>query len=236
MKNMSQFLFFTLAALLSVSCSKILTATFESDPVNGLPTKNLTGAPSGDVIEYHAAIEPRLTVQNSAVAGSKALHFTYNSIGDPPPLSAQWLSFRGIGTDLTNTLWFTYVGQNNGTGVSIDASDGHGHLTARMRISENGDVGLAQNIGDNYSDVIGNVGSGIHTVVFTMFTSTLKYNVTILKDAGATITAENRAMITDNLLTFNNPAHPMLSFLHAGLVSDGSIYAIGSVSISRKEP
>lgn len=227
-----------LVSLFGWSCksSKILTATFEGDPVNGLPAKNLPGDPSGDVIEYHDAIQPRLKVQNSTIAGSKALNFTFNPINNPPTLSAQWLSFKGIGTNLTETLWFTHVGKNNGATVLIDVSDGHAHLMARMRINPNGDVGLAQNIGDDYTNAIGNVGLGVHTVVFTVTTSTLKYNVTIFPESGPAITAENKPMITDNPLYFNNPAHPMLSFLHQGSVPTGNSYAIGSVTISRKKP
>ena len=118
----------------------------------------------------------------------------------------------------------------------IDVSDGHVQLIARMRISADGDVGLAKNIQDNYTNVIGNVGSGVHTVVFTVTTSALKYNVTIFPESGPAITAENNPMITDNPLSFNNPAHPTLSFLHEGSIPTGNSYAIGSVSISRKKP
>jgi hypothetical protein len=226
------------AGLLGWSCKSttILTATFEGDPVNGLPAKNLPGDPSGDAIDYHNAIQPRLKVQNSTISGSKALTFTFNAIDNPPTLSAQWLSFKGIGTNLTETLWFTHTGQNNGATVLIDVTDGHAHIIARMRISPNGDVGLAQNILDDYTNVIGNVGSGVHTVVFTVTASNLKYNVTIFPASGSAITAENKPMITDNPLHFNNPAHPMLSFLHQGSVPTGNAYAIGSVSISRKKP
>jgi hypothetical protein len=41
------------AGLLGWSCesSKILNATFEGDPVNGLPAKNLPGDPTGDAIK-----------------------------------------------------------------------------------------------------------------------------------------------------------------------------------------
>jgi hypothetical protein len=227
-----------LVSLLGWSCksSKILTATFEGDPVNGLPAKNLPGDPSGDAIEYHDAIQPRLKVQNSTIAGAKALNFTFNPINNPPTLSAQWLSFKGIGTDLTETIWLTHTGQNNGATVLIDVTDGHAHIIARMRISPNGDVGLAQNIQDDYTNVIGNVGVGVHTVVFTVTTSSLKYNVTVFPESGPAITEENNPMITNNPLYFNNPAHPMLSFLHQGSVPNGNSYAIGSVSISRKKP
>ena len=81
-----------LVTLLGWSCksSKILKATFEGDPINGLPAKNLPGDPSGDVIDYHDAIQPRLKVQNSTIAGAKALIFTFNPLtnpNNPPTLS-----------------------------------------------------------------------------------------------------------------------------------------------------
>ena len=200
-----------LVSLLGWSCksSKILTATFEGDPVDGLPAKDLPGDPSGDAIGYHDAIQPRLKVQNSTIAGSKALNFTFNPINNPPTVSEEWLGFQGIGTDLTETIWFTHTGQNNGATVLIDVTDGHAHIIARMRISPNGDVALAHNIQDsNYTNEIGNVGSGVHTVVFTVTTSALKYNVTVFPESGPAITEENNPMITNNPLYFNNPAHP----------------------------
>ena len=228
-----------LVSLLGWSCksSKILTATFEGDPINGLPAKDLPGDPSGDAIGYHDDIQPRLKVQNSTIAGNKALHFIFNPINDPPNLSDLWLSFKGIDTELTETIWFTHTGKNNGARILIDVSDGHTTLIARMRISANGDVGLAQNLQDvDYTNIIGNVGSGVHTVVFTATTSNLKYNVTIFPESGTTITAENKPMITDNLLYFHNPANPTLSFKYQDPTAPGAYYAIGSVSISRKKP
>jgi len=226
------------AGLLGWSCesSKILNAIFKGDPVNGLPAKNLPGDPTGDAIKYHNAIQPRLKVQNSTIAGNKALHFIFNPITDPPNLSDLWLGFKGIGTDLTQTIWFTYTGKNNGARVLIEVADGHATLIARMRISSNGDVGLAQNLLDDYTNIIGNVGTGVHTVVFTVTTSNLKYNVTIFPESGTAITAENKPMLTDNPLYFHNPAHPMLSFMHQDPTAPGAYYAIGSVTISRKKP
>ena len=230
--------FVVASACCLTSCSKILDASFEEDDINGPPVTDLPGSPSGDVIEFHATLQPQLKVQNDDISGSKALHFT-NFSGTLPPVSERWLSFRGVGTDLTKTIWFTYTGQNMGSDMSIDVSDGHGHLMARMHISSGGQVGLATNLGDGYSDVIGNVGSGKHTIIFTTFPSTLKYNVTITKESGPAIIAENRSMITDNALSFNNPAHPTLHFMHYSLrtgVGLGTTYAIGSVSISKREP
>jgi hypothetical protein len=233
----STFSLIVLVSLLGWSCesSKILTATFEGDPVDGLPAKNLPGDPSGDAIGYHDDIQPRLKVQNSTISGSKALIFTFNPLpnpNDPPTLSEQYLNFKGIGTDLTETIWFTHTGQNNGAPVLIAVSDGHANLIAMMRISPNGNVALA----DDYTNVIGSVGNGVHTVVFTVTTSALKYNVTVFPESGPAITAENKPMITNNPLYFNNPAHPTLSFFLEGSVPNGNSYAIGSVTISRKKP
>lgn len=219
---------------LTSSCSEILNATFDEDAVGGPPVTDLPGSPSGDVLQFNSAMQPQLRVQNSDISGSKALHYTAVAINNPPPVSDQWISFKGIGTDLTETVWFRHTAENSGSTVLIDVSDGHVHLMARMRITSDGEVGLSTAINDNYSDVIGTLGSGVHTVIFTTFPSTLRYNVTIIQSAGRTITATNKRMITDNVLSFNNPAHPMLSFLHSGF--SGNTYAIGSVSISRREP
>jgi hypothetical protein len=239
MKTLFFYLVTAVACSLVCSCksSKILSAGFEGDVINNPPTKNLSGDPSGDEITYHAGLEPQLKVQNSTIAGSKALHFTNVPVVLPPG-NNRWLSFRGIGTDLTQTLWFTHTGQNTGAmyDLYIDVSDGYGHLMARMLIKPNGDVGLAKNLADYYTDIIGNIGSKVHTMIFTVTTSSLTYNVTILPTTGSAITAENKPMITTNPLSFNNPANPTLSFSHSDEDGSTHTYAIGGVSISRKKP
>jgi hypothetical protein len=217
--------------------AKLLTATFEADAINSPPAKDLPGAPVGDKIEYHNVITPLLKVQNSPISGSKALYYTALPIDDnnPPPLSAQFLSFRGIGTDLKKTVWFYHTGKNMSSTIYIYISDGVGNAMAWMRISANGDVGLATNITDGgYSDIIGNIGSETHTIVFTASPATLKYNVTILKETPPAITAEDRPMITQNANSFKSPNNPTLAFRHE--YENGSWYAIGSVGISRKKP
>ncbi len=221
-------------AFAASSCTKLLTATFESDAINSPPATNLPGAPSGDVIEFHNAIIPQLKVQSSSISGDKALFYTNTALTDPPPVASRWLTFRGIEADLTQTIWFQHTGENMGSVIMIDVSDGHQNLIARMRIMPDGEVGLATNIGDTYSDVIGNLGTGPHTIIFAAIASSLTYNVSIIPSNGATITASNKPMITQNKLNFANPAHPSLSFLQEGT---GSLtYAIGSVAISRKKP
>jgi hypothetical protein len=239
MKKIQVYLSAIVICAVSWSCktSTILEATFEGDAVNNPPATDLPGAPSGDVIEYHADMTPQLKVQNSTLAGSKALHFTNVSIPDVPG-HQRWLSFKGIGTDLTKTIWFTHTGQNTGASqdLHIYISDGHAHVIAMMRIASNGQVALAKNIADSFTDVIGNIGSQSHTIIFTVSASTLKYNVTILTPNGPTITAENKPMITDSQLSFNNPAHPELSIQHVETPNPSHLYAIGNVLITKKKP
>jgi hypothetical protein len=233
MKKLKIFLFLLVATLGSWSCSKktpILNATFESDSVNGDPAKDLVGAPSGDSIVYHDAIQPRLSVQEeSTLSGTKALHFAKVILDTLPPDASQSLRFKGIGTDLTQTLRITLIGKNNGLDVVIDVSDGDGHKMAEIRITGDGQVIGGGLIG-------GDVGHDPHIIVFTMFPSSLKYNVAVTSASGTT-TSENIPMITDNLLRFSNPAHPTLSFEHYWLTVFGqAAYVIGSVNISREEP
>lgn len=241
MKNLSVFRFalivLCITMLSSCQSTKILSAGFETDAINSAPNKTLPGDPSGDEITYNAALNPQLKVQASTIAGSKSLHFTNVSISNPGG-HERWLSFKGVGTDLAETIWFLHTGQNTGAShdVLIDASDGHGHLIARMRIKSDGEVGLAKNILDDYTDILGNVGTEVHTVIFTCSASTLKYNVSIYKTTGPAILAESKPMITENALSFNNPAHPSLSFQHSASSAASHIYAIGSVSITRKKP
>jgi hypothetical protein len=122
-----------------------------------------------------------------------------------------------------------------GSNIQIDVSGGGVNLIARMRISSDGEVGLATDWNDGeYSDIIGNVGSGAHTIVFTASLATLKYNVTIIKETPPAITAENKPMITQDANSFKSPASPELSFLQPN--KEGNTYAIGSVTISRKKP
>lgn len=224
--------------ILMQSCksSKILSATFESDALNQPPATSPAGAPSGDVIKFVPELAVQLKVQNSATAGEKAMHL----MNMPVEISGhnRWVSFRGINTNLVETLWFTYAAKNSNPGgnVLIDVSDGAGHLMARMRIHSNGDVKLAKNILDDYTDHIGNIGQNPHTVIFTTSPSSLKYNVTIFQTGGSAITAENKPMITTNNLEFANPANPSISFSHSTTGSGNHHYIIETVSISRKKP
>lgn len=230
-----------LLALWSISfgckTDKILTADFERDALNAPPAKNLPNAPDGDEITYHDAIQPRLRVVSSTLSGSKALQYSDNFIENPPPLASQWLGFKGIETSLTQTLWFIYTGQIHGKGVTVDISDGDLQVMGRLIISDSGEVSVVHSFDPNATHHnMGNVGQGPHTVVFTVFTSQLKYNVTIVRESGPALVAENQPMLTTDLLQFKNPARPKISFLLLPPNGSTSFYEIGSVNITKKKP
>ncbi|MGC3944404.1 MAG: hypothetical protein QM762_07790 [Chryseolinea sp.] len=148
------------------------------------------------------------------------------------------ISFKGKSTDLTQTVWFVLSGQNtNATSndVYMDVSDGGSHPIARLTIHPNGDVALTRDLTYVTEDVIGNVGSQVHTIVFTTFAGELKYNVTIFKETGPAITVSNKNMLTTNATEFFNPARPQISVSNQG-TSGAQIYAIGGVTITKKKP
>ena len=239
MKKQLLYLFAAFCGIAFCSCSssRILYTNFQSDAINHPPAANIPGPPSGDMILFDPALAPQLRVENAATAGTKELHF----INAPVTISSghdAWVNFTGIATNLLNTLWFTHTARNvNATGdVLMDVSDGAGHLMARMRIQANGQVGLARNILDIYTDVIGTLGQSEHTIVFTVMPSSLTYNVTIFRTGEPAITALNKPMITRNTLEFANPAHPSISFQHASTSESNHQYIIESVLISKKNP
>lgn len=227
------------AILVISSCTStsILRASFESDTVDNPPATNLAGDPPGDVIQFNPALLPMLVVKNSTTAGEKALHIMAIPISGDISAHDRWINFKGINTNLTETIWVTLTATNTtpARDLLIDVSDGFAHLIARMRIKPDGEVGLATSISDDYTDVIGNVGTARHTIVFTCMVSQSKYNVTVFK-SGGNITATDKPMITTNPLSFNNPANPTISFRYTGTPSSTHKYVIDDIIISRKEP
>mgnify|MGYP005811923299 CR=1 FL=1 len=223
-------------AITSCKTTTLLTASFEADAVGSSPNKTLPGDPTGDELVYVTEMEPRLKVQSSTIAGSKALHFSLAPIANISG-HQKGISFKGKSTSLSQTVWFIFSGQNtNATNdVYMDVSDGSGHAMLRMTIRPNGDVALTNDLTYTTADVIGNVGSQVHTVIFTTSPGALKYNVTIIKETGPAITEENRNMLTTNATEFLNPARPTISFSNQG-TSGAQIYAIGNVSITKKKP
>jgi len=239
MKTVNTWISFVVICCSMTSCktTTLLNASFEADAVGSSPNKTLPGDPSGDELAYVTEMEPRLKVQNSPIAGSKALHFSLAAISDISG-HQKGISFKGKSTDLTETVWFMLSGQNtNATSndVYMDLSDGSAHPIARLTIKPDGEVELTNDNTYATSTNIGNVGSQVHTIIFTTHAGTLKYNVTIIKETGPAITVENRNMLTTNATSFVNPARPTISVSNQG-VSGAQIYAIGNVSISKKKP
>ncbi len=216
--------------------TRLLTASFESDAIGSSPNKTLPGDPSGDEIGFNSIIIPQLKVQSSTISGSKALFYT-NVATDPITASARWISFKGAPTDLSKTVWFMYAAQNINPAqdVTVDLTDGYSAAIARLRIQPDGTVSIAtDNTYLNYED-IGNVGTQVHTVIFTTSLVTKKYNVTIFRQSGPAITVENKPFMQQNATLFKNPARPTISFTHSGTASSHT-YAIGIVSISKEKP
>jgi hypothetical protein len=239
MKTLSLWICLAVLCMVITSCktTTLLKASFEEDAVGSSPNKTLPGDPTGDELLYVTEMEPRLKVQNSPIAGSKALHFSLAAISDISG-HQKGISFKGASTNLTQTVWFIVAAQNtNATtnDVYMDVSDGGGHAMARLTIHPNGDVALTRDLTYTTEDVIGNVGSQVHTIVFTTFAGELKYNVTIFKETGPAITAENKNMLTTNATEFLNPARPQISIANQG-TSGAQIYAVGNVSITKKKP
>jgi len=242
MKKLFIYTWTLVICLLSVACqtTKILTANFEGDVIDAPPAKDLPGDPVGDFIEYNEALDPLLKVKSSTLSGTKALDFENLTLGSTPA-SQRWISFKGKGTNLAQPLWMWHTGEFSSVPgeILIELTDGYGVSMTRMRISTNGEVSLPRNT-DEYSsgeftDILGDIETGPHTIIFTVSPSTLRYNVSIFRSPGSPITAENRPMMTDNALNFHNPAYPTLAIRHKtyGL---NNVYTIGSVTISRKKP
>ena len=106
MKNYQLVAILLLTCLLtSCKTTAVLTETFESDVVGGLPVMNIPGAPTGDQVVYEPVLTPRIKVTTSNnSAGQKALTFSQAAASG---LTAhnQFLSFRGISSDFTQPLW-----------------------------------------------------------------------------------------------------------------------------------
>jgi hypothetical protein len=224
------------AAMTSCQTTKLLDASFEADAINSPPNKTLPGSPTGDEIIYNDVIIPQLKVVSSTIAGAKALAFSNVSIGDPSELQ-RFLRFKAGPTDLTKTVWFYFAGQNTNPSedVFIDLNDGYDASIARMRIQPDGTVSVVN--GSNYLNykVIGNVGSQVHTVIFTTSLVSKTYNLTIFRQNQSALTAENLPFIEQDATQFKNPARPTIAFTHQGSAASHT-YALGFVSISKKKP
>lgn len=238
MKTFRLLLFALVPVSFFTSCktTAILTSSFESETVGSLPAKNIPGDPAGDAIDYGTELQPRIKVTNSATAGRKALTFTEINT---PGLTAhnQFLSFKGISTDFTQTLWFYYTATHSGSGerLLIDITDGSAAMIARLFLTDAGQLSMMTDFKGG-EQVLGNIPAGVsHTLVVTLNLSNRKFNLTVLK-SGGNITASDRPVLLDNILAYANPARPMLSFRWEDGASATRKYVLEDVHINRKKP
>ena len=239
MKTFQYFCTILVCSAFFSSCKStyILRSNFESDAINSLPNKSLPGDPGGDALEYSSQVEPRLKVVSSA--GQKSLRFSQSAA---PGLTAfnQWITFRGISTDFTQTVWYYYTATQQSTSggyVLVELGDGSAGIVARLTIKANGEVTLLRNLTTQQQDVIGTITEGVsHTVVFTVDMAASKYNVTIFKSAGEAITVTNKTVVLGTGVSYANPARPTMSFRYEEGQSDARRYTLEAVTISRKKP
>ncbi|MCF0054167.1 hypothetical protein [Dyadobacter sp. CY356] len=239
MKNYKLFAILLLAgAITSCKTTAVLTETFESDVVGSLPVMNISGAPAGDEVVYEPVLTPRLKVTTSTnSAGQKALTFS-QAAATGLTAHNQFLSFRGISTNFTKPLWFSFIGTLSGSGsdLMIDIADGSAGLIARMYFRNNGDVELERSLAGTPAELIGNIPLGtIHTIVFTLDMNKKSFNLTIFKSVG-NIIVKDHPLLLENPLAYANPANPQISFRFDEANYDTRKYVIESVSISRKQP
>lgn len=235
---------YKLVAILLLSCvltscktTAILTETFESEVIGGLPVMNIPGAPSGDQIIYEPPLSPRIKVTTSTnSSGQKALTFS-QAVASGLNEHNQFLSFRGISSDFTQPLWFYYTATMLGSGsdLMMEIADGSAGLIARMYISNTGDVTLVRSLSGT-SDLIGNIALGtIHTVIVALDMNKKTYNLSIIK-TGGNIAVKDRPVLIDNPLAYANPAHSQISFRFDASTFETRKYVIESVNINRKQP
>lgn len=134
--------------LLHCSCSPtyLLKNDFKTDPVNGLPIKNIPGDPVGDAVEYIPQIETRLKVVNfPQTASNKGLEFNSNpdKLTTQGGFSTTWLNFKGIQTgNFSKSIQYTLVGKfdNFRDGLTIDVTNGAASVFTRLELSQDGSV------------------------------------------------------------------------------------------------
>jgi hypothetical protein len=149
-----------------------------------------------------------------------------------------WLGFRAISTDFTKPVTFIWTARKNfnigGPDLYIDCSDGSGIVAARIKILNNGDVILVDDIVIDTGTNIGTLPNNQkHTFMVTVDLPNEVYNLSVLRSTGGNITSNGNPLLTENVLTFHNPANPTVSFKY-GLFTASQQYVIEEVFINCK--
>ncbi len=165
--------------------TSLLTATFESDAVGALPSKVLPGPPTGDSVSYNAVIHPRLRVQPSTVSpGQKALVLSRATLGSDATAHNQWLSFKGIRSNYTQTIWYYWTATLGPVGgnMIIDVNGIESLWVTRLKINPEGRISLVQDPGSVNKDLFLGVlnQQRPHSVIITLNAMARTFNLLIL--------------------------------------------------------
>ncbi len=136
--------------------TSLLTATFEADAIGALPGKVLPGPPTGDSLSYKAVIHPRLRVlASTASPGQKALVLSQATLGSDATAHNQWLTFKGIRSDYTQTIWYYWTATLGPVGgnMVIDVNGIESLWVTRIKINPEGRISLVQDPGSVNGDL-----------------------------------------------------------------------------------
>lgn len=227
--------------LVTFSCktSTILVAKFESDAIGATPGHDLPGDPAGDRVDFIPELASGLKIKTwEAGSTNKALEFTRVNTGGISGHST-WLSFKGISTNLAETVWFIYnakFGGGSGAEVITDLSDGSGSPIARMKINSAGQIRLVA--GDYTTEkLIGTITPGAkHNVMFVVSAASTSYNLLIAAAGHPLIKVDNEPTMTANPVNFHNPCNPSISFNFGESSGSDTKYLVNDVSITREKP
>lgn len=239
MKAMYPIATIMLVSFLVSSCtsSTILKARFNDLSLGTTPPHDLAGAPTGDRLDYISELAPGLKVREWETPGTKSLEFSNVNTGSISGHDT-WLNFRGISSNLAETVWFVYNAKLTGSDAEIitDLTDGSGSPIARMKINSAGQVRLVR--GDYTTEnLIGTIPVGArHNVIFVVSGASASYNLLIASPGHELIRLDNQPTFTTNALNFHNPCNPTISFNFSSGSASASKYAIADVTISRKNP
>jgi hypothetical protein len=228
-----------------VSCSSILTATFERDMVDNLPDRGLPGGPDGDQLRFNDGLRVGLKVTSEALSGTKALEFKNRYDADGSAHS-RWLNFDAQSTDLNKPISFLWSGKIKYFGdaevladCSFRSANNNAIPIVRLTFDRENQLSvLPMNYAINATPIaVGQVDRDLtHTVTVTLDLSRRKFTVNLF--------AQNRAMRTvegDILIPISDinrsSNRPTLSFTFDNRTNSPSAvdakYIIDDVDISK---
>lgn len=225
----------------------LLTATFEDDTVGALPAHALPGPPAGDSLSYHPVVNPRLRVQASTTtSGTKALVYSQALLGSDATAHNQWISFKGIRSDYTQTIWYYWTARQGAVGgnLIIDVNGTQSLWVTRLKISGSGRVSLVQDVGDRNRDTfLGTLNrQQAHSFIITLNPMARTFNLSIFgtTEGGGRIQRLNIPVLsgTDPSRDFDAQRHS-ISFeydIYDSGANPAATYEIESVNINRRQP